>query len=66
MARRRVIVHWKAGSIARPLEAEPRVCTLSQIPYENNIPCEECITAFESEDEMIDFINDIGKQVYAD
>jgi hypothetical protein len=27
---------------------------------------EECIAAFESEDEMIDFINDIGRQVYAD
>ena len=26
----------------------------------------EHIAAFESEDEMIDFINDIGKQVYAD
>jgi hypothetical protein len=26
---------------------------------------EERIAAFESEDEMIDFINDIGKQVYA-
>jgi len=27
---------------------------------------EERIAAFESEDEMIDFINDVGKQVYAD
>jgi len=27
---------------------------------------EERISAFESEDEMIDFINDVGKQVYAD
>ena len=26
----------------------------------------ERIAAFESEDEMIDFINDIGRQVYAD
>ena len=26
----------------------------------------ERIAAFESEDEMIDFINDVGKQVYAD
>jgi hypothetical protein len=26
------------GYIPRPLGAEPRVCTLSQIPYENNIP----------------------------
>ena len=26
----------------------------------------ERIAAFESEDEMINFINDIGKQVYAD
>jgi hypothetical protein len=26
----------------------------------------EHIAAFESEDEMIDFINDVGKQVYAD
>jgi hypothetical protein len=31
-----------------------------------NTHSEERITAFESEDEMIDFINDIGKQVYAD
>jgi len=27
---------------------------------------EKRIAAFESEDEMIDFINDVGKQVYAD
>jgi len=27
---------------------------------------ENRIAAFESEDEMIDFINDVGKQVYAD
>jgi hypothetical protein len=26
------------GSIPRPLGVEPRVWTLSQIPYENNIP----------------------------
>jgi hypothetical protein len=26
----------------------------------------ERIAAFESEDEMIDFINDVGRQVYAD
>ena len=31
-----------------------------------NINNEERIAAFESEDEMVDFINDIGKQVYAD
>jgi len=30
------------------------------------IPREERIAAFESEDEMIDFINDIGRQVYVD
>jgi len=32
--------------------------------YKNN-PNEERIAAFESENEMIDFINDVGKQVYA-
>ena len=31
-----------------------------------NIPKDEHITAFESENEMIDFINDVGKVVYAD
>ena len=31
-----------------------------------NIQSGERIAAFESEGEMIDFINDIGKQVYAD
>jgi hypothetical protein len=31
-----------------------------------NMQSEERIAAFESEDEMIDFINDIGRQVYAD
>jgi hypothetical protein len=30
------------------------------------VPNRERIAAFESEDEMIDFINDIGKQVYED
>jgi hypothetical protein len=29
-------------------------------------PATERIAAFESEDEMIDFINDVGSQVYAD
>ena len=29
-----------------------------------NTPGEERIAGFESEDEMIDFINDVGKQVY--
>jgi hypothetical protein len=33
--------------------------------YANN-PKKERIAAFESEEEMIDFINDVGKQVYAD
>ena len=32
----------------------------------SNIHSKERIAAFESEDEMIDFINDIGKQIYAD
>ena len=31
-----------------------------------NVQSEERIAAFETEDEMIDFINDIGSQVYAD
>jgi len=31
-----------------------------------NTSKEERITAFESEDEMIDYINDVGRQVYAD
>jgi hypothetical protein len=31
-----------------------------------NVQSGERIAAFESEDEMIDFINDIGRQVYAD
>jgi hypothetical protein len=31
-----------------------------------NTSKEERIAAFESEDEMIDFINDVGRQVYAD
>ncbi|MDR0494672.1 MAG: DUF2281 domain-containing protein [Treponema sp.] len=29
-------------------------------------PQKERIAAFESEDEMIDFINDVGRQIYAD
>jgi hypothetical protein len=29
-------------------------------------PATERIAAFESEDEMIDFINDVGRQVYED
>ena len=31
-----------------------------------NVPGTERIAAFETENEMIDFINDIGKHVYAD
>jgi hypothetical protein len=31
-----------------------------------NTPTKDRIAAFESEDEMIDFINDVGRQVYAD
>ena len=31
-----------------------------------DVPSTERIAAFETEDEMIDFINDVGKQVYAD
>jgi len=31
-----------------------------------NVQEEERISAFESENEMIDFINDVGKLVYAD
>jgi len=33
--------------------------------YADN-PQKERIAAFESEDEMIDFINNVGSQVYAD
>ncbi|MDR1785915.1 MAG: DUF2281 domain-containing protein [Spirochaetaceae bacterium] len=31
-----------------------------------NAQSKKRIAAFESEDEMVDFINDVGKQVYAD